>query len=148
MGRCWVARLGTGPEGTTGFQLQPKRLPFKDGFSCDDNKPAGRCGAGIHRVYTNREMQEGAIFRAYRMTPLQFVSTTVGTAESNISQWAKGEAQIVEKAAANVTRELLKSHRPRAWFPKTRGACTFCSAPSAREASRCPPSGCVSPWPA
>ena len=63
-------------------------------------------------------MQEHAIFKAYKMTPLQFTSKTVGTAESNISKWAKGEAQIVEKAAANVTRDLMKNHRPRAWFPK------------------------------
>ena len=34
------------PEGTTAFQLhQPKRLSFNDGFSCDDDKPAGRCVA-------------------------------------------------------------------------------------------------------
>ena len=104
MGRCWVARLGTGPEGTTGFQLRPKRLSFNDGFSCDDDKPGGRRDAGIHRVYTNREkattveklrryqMQEHAIFEAYRMTPLEFTSKTVGTAESNISKWAKSEA--------------------------------------------------------
>ena len=39
MGRCWVARLGTGPEGKTVFQHQPKRLLFNDGFSCDDDKP-------------------------------------------------------------------------------------------------------------
>ena len=118
MGRCWVARLGTGPEGTALFQLQPKRLSFNDRFSCDTDKPAGRCGAGIRRVYINREkaaaveklrrcqMQEHAIFKAYRMTPLQFTSKTVGIAESNISKWAKGEAQIVVKAAANVTRNL------------------------------------------
>ena len=52
MGRCWVARLGTGPEGTTVFQLQPKRLSFNGGFSCDDGKSAGHCGAGIRRMYT------------------------------------------------------------------------------------------------
>ena len=53
------------------------------------------------------------------MTPLQFTSKTVGTAESNISKWAKVKAQIVEKAAANVTRDLMKNHQPRARFPKT-----------------------------
>ena len=63
-------------------------------------------------------MQEGAIFKAYRITPLQFTLKTVATAESNISKWAKGGAGIVEKAAANVTRELLKNYRPRAWFLK------------------------------
>ena len=42
MGRCRVARLGTGPEGTTVFQLQPKRLLFNDRFSCDDDKSVGR----------------------------------------------------------------------------------------------------------
>ena len=120
-GRCWVARLGTGPEGITVFQLQPKQLSFKNGFSCDDDKPAGRCGAGIRRVYTNREkaaaveklrryqMQEHAMFKAYRVTPLQFTSKTVGTAESNISKWAKGKAQIVEKTTANATRDLMKN---------------------------------------
>ena len=92
MDRCWVARLGTGPEGKTVFQLQPKRLLFNDGFSCDDDKPVGRCGAGIRRVYTNREKaaaveklrryqkQEDAIFTAHRMTPLQFTAKTVGAA--------------------------------------------------------------------
>ena len=82
---------------------------FPLGFSCDDHKPAGRRGAGIRRVYTNREkavaveklrryhMQEHAIFKAYRMTPLQVTSNTVGTVEWNISKWAKAEAQIVEK---------------------------------------------------
>ena len=126
MGRCWVNRLGTGPEGTTIFQPQPKWLSFNDGFSCNDDKLAGRCGAGNGRAYTNREkavpveklrryqMQEHAIFRAYRMTPLQFTSKTVGTAKSNISTWAKGEAQSVKKAAANVTRDLMKNYRPRA----------------------------------
>ena len=81
-------------------------------------------------MYTNREkaaaveklgrnqMQEHAIFKAYRMTPLQFTSKTVGTAKSNISKWTKDEAQIVEKAAANATRDLMKNYRPRAWFPK------------------------------
>ena len=130
MGRCWVARLGTGPEGKTVFQLQPKRLLFNDGFSCDDDKPVGRCGAGIRRVYTNREKaaaveklrryqkQKDVIFIAHRMTSLQFTAKTVGTAESNISKWAKGEAQIIEKAAAVVTRDLMKNHRARAWFPK------------------------------
>ena len=130
MGRCWVARLGTGPEGKTVFQFQPKRLLFNDGFSCDDDKPVGRCGAGIRRVYTNREKaaaveklrryqkQEDAIFTANRMTPLQFTAKTVGTAESNISKWAKGEAQIIEEAAAVVTQDLMKNHRARAWFPK------------------------------
>ena len=112
------------------FQLQSKLLSFNDGFSCNNDKPADRCGAGIRRVYTNREeaaaveklrrcqMQEHTIFNAYKMTPLQFTSKTVGTAESNISNWPKGEAQIVEKAAANVTRDLMKNHRPRAWFSK------------------------------
>ena len=52
------------------------------------------------------------------MTPFQFTSKTVGTAESNISKWAKDEAQTVEKAAANVTRDLMKNYRPRAWFSK------------------------------
>ena len=130
MGRCWVARLGTGPEGKTVFQLQPKRLLFSDRFSCDDDKPVGRCGAGIRRVYTNREKaaaveklrryqkQEDAMFTAHRMTPLQFTAKTVGTTESNISKWAKGEAQIIEKAAAVVTRVLMKNHRARAPFPK------------------------------
>ena len=113
------------------FQLQPKRLSFNDGCSCNEDKSAGRCGAGIRRVYTNREkaaaveklrrhqMQEHAILKAFRMTPLQFTSKTVGTAESNISKWAKVKAQIVEKAAANVTRDLMKNHQPRARFPKT-----------------------------
>ena len=130
MGRGWVARLGMGPEGKTMFQLQPKRLLFNDGFSCDDDKPVGRCGTGIRRVYTNREKaaaveklrryqkQEDAIFTAHRMTPLQFTAKTVGTAEPIISKWAKGEAQIIEKAAAVITRDLIKSHRARAWFPK------------------------------
>ena len=63
-------------------------------------------------------MQEHAKFKAYRMTPLQFTSKTVGTAESNISKWTKGETQIVEKAAANVTKDLMENYRPRAWFPK------------------------------
>ena len=58
MGRCWVARLGAGPEGRTVFPLQPKRLSFNDGFSCGNNKPAGRYGAGTRRVYTNREKAE------------------------------------------------------------------------------------------
>ena len=130
MGRCWVASLGTRPEGKTVFQLQPKQLLFNDGFSCDDDKPVGRCGAGIRRVYTNREKaaaveklrryqkQEDAIFTAHRMTPLQFTAKTVGTAESSISKWAKCEAQIIEKAAAVVTRDLMKNHPARAWFPK------------------------------
>ena len=130
MGRCWVARLGTGPEGKTVFQLQPKRLLFNDGFSYDDDKPVGRCSAGIRRMYTNRkkaaaveklrryQKQEDATFTAHRMTPLQFTAKTFGTAESNISKWAKGEAQIIEKAAAVVTRDLMKNHRARAWFPK------------------------------
>ena len=52
--RCWVTHLGTGPEGTTVFQLQPKRLPFNDRLSCGDDKPTCRCGAGIHREYTKR----------------------------------------------------------------------------------------------
>ena len=130
MGRCWVARLGTGSEGKTVFQFQPKRLLFNGGFSRDDDKPVGRCSAGIRRVYTNREKaaaveklrryqkQEDAIFTAHRMTPLQFTAKTVGTAESNISKWAKGEAQVIEKAAAVVTRDLMKNHRARAWFPR------------------------------
>ena len=131
MDRCWVARLNTGPKGTsTVFQLQSKLLSFNDGFSCDNDKPADRCGAGIRRVYTSREeapaveklrrcqMQQHTIFNAYKMNPLQITSKTVGTAESNISKWAKGVAQIVEKAAANVTRDLMKNHRPRAWFSK------------------------------
>ena len=108
MGRCGVARLGTGPEETTMFQLQPKRLSFNDGFSCDNDKPAGRYGAGMRRVYTNREkaaaveklrryqMQEHAIFIAYIMTPPQFTPKTIDTVESN-----KGEAQSVEKAAVD-----------------------------------------------
>ena len=123
MDRCWVARLNTGPKGTsTVFQLQSKLLSFNDGFSCDNDKPADRCGAGIRRVYTSREeapaveklrrcqMQQHTIFNAYKMNPLQITSKTVGTAESNISKWAKGVAQIVEKAAANVTRDLMKNH--------------------------------------
>ena len=116
MGRCWVSRLGTGSEGKAVFQLQPKRLLFNDGFSCDDDNPVGRCGAGIRRVYTDREKaaaveklrryqkQEDAIFTAHGMTPHQFTAKTVGTAESNIYKWAKDEAQIIEKAAAVVTR--------------------------------------------
>ena len=52
------------------------------------------------------------------MTPLQFTAKTVGTAKSNISKWVKGEAQIIEKAAAVVIRDLMKNHRARAWFPK------------------------------
>ena len=130
MGRCWVARLGKGSKGRTVFQLQPKRLLLNNGFSCDDDKPVGRCSAGIRRVYTNREKagaveklrryqkQEDAIFTAHRMTSLRFTAKTVGTSESNISKWAKGEAQIIEKAAAVVTRDLMKNHRARAWFPK------------------------------
>ena len=37
------------------FKLQPKRCSLDDGFSCDDGKSTGRCGAGIRRMYTNRE---------------------------------------------------------------------------------------------
>ena len=111
------------------FQLQPKRCSLNDGFSCDDGKSTGRCGAGIRRVYTNREKaaaveklrrfqkQERAIFEAYRMTPLQYTAKTVGTAESNISKWAKGEALIVEKAATHVSKDLLKNFRLKPWFP-------------------------------
>ena len=129
LGRCWVARLGTGPAGATVFQLQPKRCSLDDGFSCDDDKSTGRYGAGIRRVYTNREKaaaveklrrfqkQERVIFEAYRMTPLQYTSKTVGTAESNISKWAKDEALIVEKAATHVSKDLLKNFRPKPWFP-------------------------------
>ena len=129
LGRCWVARLGTGPAGANMFQLQPKRCSLDDGFSCDDGKSTGRCGAGIRRVYTNREKaaaveklrrfqkQEHAIFEAYRMTPLQYTSKTVGTAESNISKWAKGEALIVEKAATHVSKDLLKNFRLKPSFP-------------------------------
>ena len=129
LGRCWVARLGTGPAGATVFQLQPKRCSLDDGFSCDDGKSTGRCGAGIRRVYANREKtaaveklrrfqkQERAIFEAYRMTPLQYTSKTVGTAESNISKWAKGEALIVEKAATHVSKDLLKNFRLKPRFP-------------------------------
>ena len=85
IGRCWVARPGTGPEETTVFQLQPKRFSFNDGCSCDGDKPADRCGTGIRRAYTNREkaaaveklrryqMQEHAIFKAYRMTLLRLL---------------------------------------------------------------------------
>ena len=127
--RCGVARLGTGPAGATVFQLQPKRCSLDDGFSWDDGKSTGRYGAGIRRVYTNREKaaaveklrrfqkQEHAIFEAYRMTPLQYTSKTIGTAESNISKWAKGEALIVEKAAPHVSEDLLKNFRLKPWFP-------------------------------
>ena len=129
LGRCWVARPGTGPAGATVFQLQPKRCSLDDGFSCDDGKSTGRCGAWIRRVYTNREKaaavgklrrfqkQERAIFEAYRMNPLQYTSKTVGTAESNISRWAKGEALIVEKAATHVSKDLLKNFLLKPWFP-------------------------------
>ena len=129
LGRCWVARLGTGPAGATVFQLQPKRCSLDDGFSCDDGKSTGRCGAGIRRVYTNRDKaaaveklrrfqkQERAIFEAYRMTPLQYTSKTVGTAQSDISKWAKGEALIVKKAATHVSKDLLKNFRLKPWFP-------------------------------
>ena len=129
LGRCWVARLGTGPAGATVLQLQPKRCSLDDGFSCDDGKSTGRCGAGIRRVYTNKEKaaaveklrrfqkQERAIFEAYRMTLLQYTSKTVDTAESNISKWAKGEALIVEKAATHVSKDLLKNFRLKPWFP-------------------------------
>ena len=130
LGRCWVARLGTGPAGATVFQLQPKLRPLNDGFSCDDDKSTGRCGAEQRRVYTNRERaaaveklrrfqkQPRAIFEAYRMTPLQYASKTVGTAESNISKWAKDEDKIVEKAANKITGNLMKNNRSKAWFPR------------------------------
>ena len=84
LGRCWVARLGTGPAGTTVFQLQPKRRPLNDGFSCEYGKSNGRSGAEQRRVYTNKEKaaafeklrrfqkQPRAIFEAYRITPLQY----------------------------------------------------------------------------
>ena len=57
------------------------------------------------------------MFEAYRMIPLQYTSKTVGTAESNISKWAKGEALIVEKAATHVSKDLLKNFRLKPWFP-------------------------------
>ena len=97
-------------------------------------------------MYTNREkasaleklrryqMQEHAMFIAYRMILLQFTLKTVGTIESNISTWAKGESESVENAAANVTGDLMKNYLPRAWLPRRRGRCTFYSAPSARKA--------------
>lgn len=52
------------------------------------------------------------------MTPLQYTSKTVATAESNISKWSKEEARIVEAAAAVVTEQLMKKSKARAWFPK------------------------------
>ena len=130
LGRCWLARLGTGPAGATVFQLQPKQRLLNDGFSCDDDKPDGRSGAKQRRVYTNRERaaaieklrrfqkQPRAIFEAYRMTPLQYASKTVGTAESNISKWAKDEDNIVEVAANKITGGLMKRNRSKPWFPR------------------------------
>ena len=130
LGRCWLARLGTGPAGETVFQLQPKQRLLNDGFSCDDDKPDGRSGAKQRRVYTNRERaaaieklrrfqkQPRAIFEAYRMTPLRYASKTVGTAESNISKWAKHEDNIVEVAANKITGGLMKRNRSKPWFPR------------------------------
>ena len=112
------------------FQLQPKQRLLNDGFSCDDDKPDGRSGAKQRRVYTNRERaaaieklrrfqkQPRAIFEAYRMTPLQYASKTVGTAESNISKWAKDEDNIVEVAANKITGGLMKRNRSKPWFPR------------------------------
>ena len=112
------------------FQLQPKQRLLNDGFSCDDDKPDGRSGAKQCRVYTNRERAEAieklrrfqkqprAIFEAYRMTPLQYASKTVGTAESNISKWAKDEDNIVEVAANKITGGLMKRNRSKPWFPR------------------------------
>ena len=81
-------------------------------------------------MYTNRERaaaieklrrfykQPRAIFEAYRMTPLQYASKTVGTAESNISKWAKDEDNIVEVAANKITGGLMKRNRSKPWFPR------------------------------
>ena len=79
--------------------------------------PTGR-RRQLSRNYDDIRCKSTHIFKACRMAPRQFTSKTVGTAESNISKWVKGEAQIVEKAAANVTMDLVKNYRPRAWFPK------------------------------
>lgn len=52
------------------------------------------------------------------MTPLQSTAKTVGTAESNISEWSEEETQIVEAAAVKVTGQLIKKSKARAWFPR------------------------------
>ena len=52
------------------------------------------------------------------MTPLQYASKTVGTAESNISKWAKDEDNIVEVAANKITGGLMKRNRSKPWFPR------------------------------
>ena len=87
-------------------------------------------GAKQRRAYTNRERaaaiekirrfqkQPRAILEAYRMTPLQYASKTVGTAESNISKWATDEDNIVEVAANKFTGGLMKRNRSKPWFPR------------------------------
>ena len=52
------------------------------------------------------------------MTLLQYASKTVGTAESNISKWAKDEDNIVEVAANKITGGLTKRNRSKPWFPR------------------------------
>ena len=49
---------------------------------------------------------------------VQYASKTVGTAESNISKWAKGEDNIVEVAANKITGGLMKRNRSKPWFPR------------------------------
>ena len=76
--------------------------------------PTGRAVEKLRRF----QKQPRAIFEAYRMTPLQYASKTVGTAESNISKWAKDEDKIVENAANKITGNLMKNNRSKALFPR------------------------------